>query len=333
MLFELKKLSKVYDGRTVLDINKLNLEKGIVHGLLGPNGAGKTTLLEILSFISKPTAGELKYNSRIIDSNIGSLNSLRREVVLVPQIPVMFTTTVFKNVEYGLKIRGIPKAEREKTVYEMLEMVGMKDFAHAKAYKLSGGETQRAAIARALACSPRVIFFDEPTANVDRENQAAIENIIRDINAMKGISVIMTTHNMFQATKLAHNIIFLAEGRLDDGAVDNLYNGNVVERNGEQFCFIHERVMIPIRTGRIGKVRIAIDSRKMLINPPGENNGHGEIEGRLAQLTGEGSCVRVLADCGIPLSIILGDDEFRKLQVTIGDEVRICFTEGAVRIV
>ena len=214
MLFELNNLKKTYDGRTVLDLERLSLDREKIISLLGPNGAGKTTLLEIMAFLSRPSSGEVWFNQEKVDFTTSKLIHLRRKVVLVEQQSILFTTRVWKNVAFPLRIRGTSKARRDQIVEELLDLVGMGAFRHAKAHKLSGGETQRVAIARALACSPEVILLDEPTANVDVENQIAIERIIQEINQTKGISVIFTTHNMIQASRLADETVFLYEGKV-----------------------------------------------------------------------------------------------------------------------
>jgi tungstate transport system ATP-binding protein len=110
----------------------------------------------------------------------------------VDQYPILFTSTVFKNIEFGLKIRKLPAKKREKRIEEVLDMVGMRSFMHSRAHTLSGGETQRVAIARALAVSPQVLLCDEPTSNVDTENQATIINILKQINEQEGITIIFT---------------------------------------------------------------------------------------------------------------------------------------------
>ncbi|MBT8351401.1 MAG: ATP-binding cassette domain-containing protein, partial [Deltaproteobacteria bacterium] len=138
MLYELKNLIKTYGNRTVLNLERLSLEKNKVVGLLGPNGAGKTTLLEILAFLIRPSAGDLWFKKEKVDFNSGKLLDMRRKVVLIQQQPLLFTTTVFRNVEYPLKIRKTPGSKRENIVKELLDLVGMGTFTHASAHKLSG---------------------------------------------------------------------------------------------------------------------------------------------------------------------------------------------------
>jgi ABC-type methionine transport system ATPase subunit len=150
MLINISQLTKKYRSRMVLDIPALSLKKGKIHGLQGPNGAGKTTLLNIFALLEIPTTGIVSYKSEPVQYSEPYLQRLRKEIVLVDQLPLLFTTTVFKNMEFGLKIRGIEKEARRRRIVKGLDMVGMRDFAQAQAHQLSGGETQRVALASRL---------------------------------------------------------------------------------------------------------------------------------------------------------------------------------------
>ena len=178
MLYALSEITKKYDSRTVLDIPSMEIEKGAIYALLGPNGAGKTTLLNILSFLEVPTRGDIFYRSKAVNFSESSLQNLRKEVVMIDQHPILFTSTVYKNVEFGLKIRRIPQKKRKIIIEETLDLVGMSDFVQAQAHRLSGGETQRVALARALAVSPEVLLCDEPTSNLDVENNPPLSDSV-----------------------------------------------------------------------------------------------------------------------------------------------------------
>lgn len=334
MLFEIRGLTKVYGDRTVLDIPDLDFEGGVIYALLGPNGSGKTTLLEVLSLLLPPTTGTIQYLGRNIDFSADNLTSLRREIVMVPQNPVLFSTSVHKNVEFGLKIRGIPKGEREKIIEANLDLVGMGRFRDAEAHKLSGGETQRVAIARALACSPRVIFFDEPTSNVDVENQLAIERIMTEINAQKEISVIFTSHNLTQASKIAHRVLSLYEGQKTASVFENIFSGEISEaENKEKVCLVQGRVKLHCTTGRAGDVRIAIDSSRIRLLPEGEPPPNSNaFTGKILQLTDEDGHIRAIADIGIPLSILLSKSELKGKPLYIGEEVTLHCPQDAIQI-
>lgn len=334
MLFDIRGLTKVYGERTVLDIPELDFEGGVIYALLGPNGSGKTTLLEILSLLLRPTTGAIHYLGRRIDFSANNLTELRREIVMVPQNPVLFTTSVYRNVEFGLKIRNIPKSERDHMIEANLDLVGMRRFLDAEAHRLSGGETQRVAIARALACSPNVIFFDEPTSNVDVENQLAIERIIREINSSKGISVLFTTHNLTQASRIAHRVVSLFEGTKAASHFENIFSGKVTApEKGEKTCLIQDRVMLWIHTDRAGDVRLAIDPSKIRIlgkETAGDNKN--VFQGKVLQLTDENTHVRALIDVGIPLSILLSRPALKDTPLSAGEQVTIHCPRDAVQI-
>ncbi|MEE8553925.1 MAG: ATP-binding cassette domain-containing protein [Desulfobacterales bacterium] len=232
MAYEISQLTKVYGNRTVLDIPLIKIEKGSIYALLGPNGAGKTTLLNILGFLEPPTTGNIIYQLHPVQFSEPYLQPLRKVIVMVEQHPILFTTTVYKNLEFGLKIRRIPKKERDLIIEESLDLVGMRHFIQAPAHRLSGGETQRVAIARALAVNPQVLLCDEPTSSVDAENQVAIINILRQINGIKKITIVFTTHDRFQVTSLAHHILFLDHGKLSTDNGDNLFTANKFSEHG-----------------------------------------------------------------------------------------------------
>ena len=333
-LFEATNLTKTYEDRTVLALQELLLEKGRIYALQGPNGSGKTTLLEILSLLIPPTTGELRYQGKTVDFTSRGLTLLRREIVMVHQNPVLFTTTVHGNLEFGLKVRGIPKSTRETLIMESLDLVGMRGFLHAEAHKLSGGETQRVAIARALACSPRVMLFDEPTSSVDVENRNIIERIIGDINSEKKISVIFTSHDLTQATKLSHEVIPLFEGRKVPSVYENIFTSTIsVEDEGKMRCQIRDEISLMAETGAEGKVKISIDPLKIRLYRNGDHGSDSNsLKGRLVQLTDEQNLVRAAVDVGIPLNVLFSKAVFRQYSITIGDEVTVLIPREAITV-
>jgi tungstate transport system ATP-binding protein len=331
VLYELRNLRKAFDERTVLDLEKLSLEKGKILGLLGPNGAGKTTLLEIMAFLSSPTSGEMWFNQQKVDFTGGKLIHLRRKVVLVQQDPILFSASVSKNVDFPLRIRKTPKAKRERIVGELLDLVGMQAFMNARAHKLSSGETQRVAIARALACFPEVILLDEPTANVDVENQITIERIIQEINWAKGISVIFTTHNMIQASRLAGETVFLYEGKVARSIYENIFSGQIeTDESGCKHCIAQNGLMFRVDSEKSGPVRMSIHPSDVKISQNGNLfSPDNTFKGRLIQLTDEQNRVRALVDVGIPLSVLIPKELFSSLHLGLGEHVWLnCPTES-----
>ncbi|MFO7556507.1 MAG: ATP-binding cassette domain-containing protein [Desulfobacterales bacterium] len=333
MLYQLNNITKTYNGSPVLDLKHLSLQEGKVIGLLGPNGSGKTTLLEILAFILPPTSGEIWFKQEKINSNIGRLMKLRRKVVLVQQHPILFTTTVYKNIDFPLKIRNTPKAKRIEMVDEFLELVGMAPFRDAGAHTLSGGQTQRVAIARALACSPEVIFLDEPMSSVDVENQITIERIIREINQIKGISVVFTTHDMAQASRLAGETIFLFEGRVAESIYENIFSAHIeTGKDGHQYCMLPNGFKLRTRSEKTGRIRISISPGRVRINRNKFSTEENTRKGKIIQLNQEPLNVRVLVDAGIPLNVLILKESFDSHRMGIGEDVWITCPEESIDI-
>jgi tungstate transport system ATP-binding protein len=195
------------DRRTILDIPALRLRAGRTTAILGPNGSGKTTLLKLAMGLLQPTRGRVTFAGRPISS------SRRRAFVF--QKPVMLRRSVAANVAYALKMAG--QAPTPARTRRLLEQVGLAGFDDRPARRLSGGEQQRLALARALARDPEILFLDEPTASLDPYATKGVEDIVAQV-AGAGVTVVMTTHDLGQARRLADNIIFLAKGRLCEQA-------------------------------------------------------------------------------------------------------------------
>jgi tungstate transport system ATP-binding protein len=226
-IYTLKNVTKIYEGREVLHIDYLDIPQGEILAIVGPSGAGKSTLLRLLNFLEPPTSGVIgtqflagTYGAgtgketgllSTIDGTIPPL-SVRRRITTVFQRPVLLNATVANNVAYGLRIRG--QRDVEKRVQAVLEHVGLAAFARASARTLSGGEAQRVALARALVIEPDVLLLDEPTANLDPYNVRLIEEIIANLNRQRGTTIVLVTHNVFQARRLAHRAALILDGRL-----------------------------------------------------------------------------------------------------------------------
>jgi len=190
---------------TILDHIGLELGPGAPTVLVGPNGAGKTTLLRLAMGLMRPTRGRLTWGGR------ADAPPTRRSIMF--QRPVMLRRSAAGNLRYALKAAGVARADRAARVDELLALVGLAELGSRAARKLSGGEQQRLALARALAKDPQVLFLDEPTASLDPAATKAIEDVIRAV-AARGIKVVMATHDLGEARRLAGEIVLLHRGRV-----------------------------------------------------------------------------------------------------------------------
>ncbi|OGO04609.1 MAG: phosphate ABC transporter ATP-binding protein [Chloroflexi bacterium RBG_13_56_8] len=227
-LYDLQGVTKEYEGRRVLNIAELQVRRGEILGLVGPSGAGKSTLLRLLNFLEEPTEGQVCFMQGTFGAGHPIPLSLLRKVTTVFQHPVLLNRTVWNNVAYGLRLRERSwpwaKGGIRRCVDEALQQVGLGHLPEQRARTLSGGEAQRVALARAMALEPEVLLLDEPTANLDPYNVTLIEGIVRDLNCEQGTTIILVTHNVFQARRLAHRVGLLLDGFLVElGDVESFF--------------------------------------------------------------------------------------------------------------
>jgi tungstate transport system ATP-binding protein len=201
----------------ILDRLSLTVAPGAPTVLIGPNGSGKTTLLRVAMGLVAPTNGRVTWGPERRSA------PPRRAIVF--QRPVMLRRSVRGNLLFALRASGVPGLERERRASELLRLVGLEDFADRPARRLSGGEQQRLALARALARDPAVLFLDEPTASLDPAATKAIEDIVRTL-AARGIKIVMATHDLGEARRLAGEIVLLHRGSVvDSGPADRFFAG------------------------------------------------------------------------------------------------------------
>jgi tungstate transport system ATP-binding protein len=210
-------VEQVYGARTVLRLPSLTILQGEILALVGPSGAGKSTLLRLLALLEEPKRGEILLHSgdRRVSYASASIAE-RRQIAMVFQRPVLLSRSVRANVAYGLRLRG--ERDGRERVDGALERVSLMSLANARPRTLSGGEMQRVALARALVLEPRVLLLDEPTANLDPSNVRLIENLVREQHEAYGTTIIMVTHNVFQARRLATRVALLLDGELVESA-------------------------------------------------------------------------------------------------------------------
>ncbi len=214
-IYQVKNLGKKYDGKEVLNLDEFELYQGEVFGLVGPSGAGKSTFLRLLNFLEEPTAGTIKFDGREYSREEQPDLETRRKITTVFQKPALMKSPVWKNVIYPLKIRDINiDSELKDEVEQLIDDIGLQDLRNKRADKLSGGEAQRVAMARALVFEPEVLLLDEPTSNLDPTNISIIEEKIEQYSEKTQKAILVVTHNIFQARRLADRVGLLHQGCL-----------------------------------------------------------------------------------------------------------------------
>jgi len=233
-LYSLQNVHQCYGSREVLHIPTLQIFNGEVLAIVGPSGAGKSTMLRLLAFLEAPSEGHVElrldppasvtYDSVTID--------VRRQIAMSFQRPLLLSRSVRANVAYGLSLRGCKDDVRVNT---MLKQLSLQHLAEAHPHTLSGGETQRVSLARAMLLQPRVLLLDEPTANLDPHNIALIEEFLRQQRRETGVTLVIVTHNIFQARRLADRIALLYDGGLVEVASNETFFNTPSDPRTEAF--------------------------------------------------------------------------------------------------
>ncbi|MCK8817357.1 phosphate ABC transporter ATP-binding protein [Natroniella sulfidigena] len=186
------------------------MHRGEVFCLVGPSGAGKSTLLRLLNFLEAPDHGEIEFLDKVYNQSKQPSLDIKRKVTTVFQRPALMSSSVVENIAYPLKIRG--KDVNYEQIDQLLVKLGLEELKKQRADKLSGGEAQRVSLARALIFKPEVLLLDEPTSNLDPANIKIIEDIITDYIKNNKTTIVMVTHNLFQAKRLADRVGLLHDG-------------------------------------------------------------------------------------------------------------------------
>jgi tungstate transport system ATP-binding protein len=226
---QIKNITKKYENLTALDSISLNLDTNKILVLVGINGSGKTTLLRLLAGLEEPDTGSI-----ILFNSIKKTNELRKISTMVFQQTSMFNRSVYSNLEFGLRIRGIEQDIINKKISEALNIVGLEGFENRNAKNISGGEQQRVALARAFLLEPKILLLDEPTSNLDVNSAKIIEKVIKDRRKSNNL-IILSTHNLYQAKRLGNEIAHIHEGKIIKQAIPKDFFDKPKNKTTEKF--------------------------------------------------------------------------------------------------
>jgi tungstate transport system ATP-binding protein len=350
-VIELENISKVFGNLTALGNINLNIQEGEVFSLLGPNGSGKTTLLRIMAGLEKPTSGEIRFKGMKV--NQGNTNETRLKITMAFQKTTLFNTSVHKNITYGLRLRGHSKRETDEKVIEVLRIVQLEGYEKRPAKKLSGGEQQRVALARALVLDTEVLLLDEPTANIDPKNIAIIEETLSWLNKEKRTTIVIATHNMFQAETLASRAALLLEGRIEKigtiqdiftlpsktltkfARLENVFTGvSEISKEGTSIIDVGGGVQIETALRKPGNVSVYVRPEDIIISvQPIVSSARNTFEGRLTGISDLGSIVKLRVKAGKDFTVQITKRSFNEMQLNLDSKVFLAFKASAVQMV
>jgi len=351
MTAELKGVTKIYGNKTVLDNIDLQVREGETLALLGPNGSGKTTLLKILAFIENPSSGEVKFQGEIV--NFKNTEKTRMQSTLVFQKTTLFNTSVYNNIAFGLKVRKMPKNVRDEEVRNALKLVRLEGFEKRPARKLSGGEQQRVAIARALVLKTALLLLDEPTANLDPKNAAMLEEVIATASREMKTTIVMATHNMFQAKTLPDRIALMSNGRITEfgtpteifgtlsknlasfAGVDNTFTGNAKATSaGTTLVDIGNGVQIEAAVQRQGVTSIFVNPQDIIVSDSAiSSSARNVFKGRVVEIFDLGPLVKLQVDIGKPFTVQITKRSFNEMKLNLDRTVFLAFKASSVQVI
>jgi tungstate transport system ATP-binding protein len=210
--YTIRSLVHAYDEKISLEIPHLEIPAGEICGLTGPNGSGKTTLLSILALLRQPVSGSLYLQGIEVTRKRNAM--LRRNLTLVHQKPILFSTTVRNNIAYGLRASGCSSKEIRRRTESIIEEAGLAAIADKQARKLSGGESQRVVLARALVLETPILLLDEPTSSLDKAFKPRLLELLHKSSQDRKTTIVLATHDADFASSIANRIIRLDDGRL-----------------------------------------------------------------------------------------------------------------------
>jgi molybdopterin-binding protein len=305
----------------------------------------------LLAGLENPTSGSLLFEGKLITDVNRQL--LRQNATMVFQKSVFFDTTVFKNIAYGLKVKGCAKREMKAKVRKVLDLVRLEGFEERRVKKLSGGEQQRVSLARALVLDIAHLLLDEPTVNVDPKNVSIIEEAIVRVNREKNTTITLATHNMFQAETISERVALLLEGTIKQvgtkqeifGAtnrylasfarLENVFSGlSKIGQTGTSVIAVDPHLQIEASFHKSGETTLHVRPEDIIVSTsPLNSSARNTFKGKIVATTEVGSVVKLGVDVGRKFTVQITRTSFREMHLGIGSTVFLTFKASSVHLV
>lgn len=357
-VLELHDVAVQYDGNTVLEVPQLAVRRGEVLTLLGENGSGKTTLLRLLGLLIRPVNGCVVFGGEEVDfSNPRRLLELRRRMAAVMQQPLLCRMNVRRNVALGLRFRGLPNAVIEQRVNEWLTRLAISHLGGRKSSTLSGGESQRTSLARAMVLDPEVLFLDEPFAALDAPTRHTQLQEFQEVLAESGVTAVFATHDRGEALALSTRLAVLIQGRI--AQVDSPETIFSRPEQSEIARFVGVETLIPGRIGGREDDNVWVDCGELRVQAFGErvvgeevlvavrpeeidlleehcpvkNGAQNVFPGRVKKVVPAETHYRVEVDCGVNVVAAVSRAAAREMHMDVGTSVRVTFSARAAHLI
>jgi tungstate transport system ATP-binding protein len=354
-LLRVRGLVAVRGGAVVLDIPELTVGEGEILALVGPNGAGKTTLLLCLAALTDHEQGEILCRGEPVPAGAAGV-AYRRRTAAVFQEPLLLDTTVFRNVAAGLSLRGVGREETRLRVGESLERFGIAHLADRSARKLSGGEAQRASLARAFAVSPEILFLDEPLAALDQPTREAILEDLAANLRRTGVTAVLATHDRMEALRLADRMAVLRGGSVAQIGTPE----EVMNRPASEFVasFVGMETLLSGRVSWVGagtfmavvngveveavgealpgeEVRLGIRPEHVTLSlaAPEGSSARNRFRAKVERIVPQGPVRKVHLDCGFPLAAFVTQRSLEDLGLAPGLTVSAACKATAIHLI
>jgi tungstate transport system ATP-binding protein len=302
-IYKIQSLKHSYGGQTVLSIDHLTVKPASIVGLVGPNGSGKSTLLRLLGLIERPTQGEIFFNGYRAQPFSDEARFL---ITMLPQEPFLMKRSVFNNVSYGLKLRRNGKDIAGK-VKDALSLVGLasEDFVRRPWYALSGGETQRVALAARLALKPKVLLLDEPTASVDAASAQLIKEATLRARQELGTTLIVASHDWQWLYEICDEVLHLFKGKIFGRGRETIIFGPWQKlKTGRWGKILSDNQLLQVSSPPNQEAAAVIDILSVSHDPPAATDEDIVLSGTVSRLSLERKTGRLFA------TILVGDFPF-----------------------
>ena len=350
---EARGIRLTYRDRLDLEADQVSVDRGEVLALLGASGAGKSTLLRIMGLLEKPQAGTI-----VLDGKRASPRSLktRRRMASALQAPTLWRGTVFENVAYGLKLRGIQPPERDKRCEEALAIVKLQEHRRRSVRDLSGGEAQRVALARALAVMPEVLLLDEPLTHIDEPLRESLAVALNQYTSRTGCATVWVTHDRAEALGMSDRLAVIEKGKLLQSGkttdvfarpadervaklvgTDNVIPGEILDSSdGIAKIGVGDLELSAVSdSGPGSKVYLLIRPEEILVwpNKPLHPIPRNRFRASVTSIVSLGAVAKLHLDAGFPLIALVTRPTLADLGVSVGSHLWVGFKATAPHVV